>query len=146
MKIILLQDIAKIGKKHDVKELPNGYATHLARLGKVELATPGKLAQLESKKKSEKTKMQQQGKELAQAIDKIKESGVTITTKANEKGHLFEGITAVKLQEVIAENIVELPITSINLTDPIKEIGEHEIELVNEDVITKIKLTISASD
>jgi large subunit ribosomal protein L9 len=146
MKVILLRDIAKIGKKYDVKDMPNGYAAHLLRTGTVEMATPGKLAQLESKKSADKDKELKAGDELDKAINKIDKEGVRVEVKANDKGHLFEGITAVKIQEVIAESIVELPISSIVLPEPIKEVGEYELELINGDKTTKVKLTIAPQE
>ena len=146
MKVILLQDIAKLGKKFTVREMPNGHATHLIRLGKVEMATPSKLAKLENRQEANKIMQEKAGDELSQAIAKIEQEGVSILAKANDKGHLFEGVTAVKLQEAIADSIVELPINAIVLAEPIKEVGEHEVELVNGDEVTKVKLVISAQE
>ncbi|MCD5384584.1 MAG: 50S ribosomal protein L9 [Candidatus Pacebacteria bacterium] len=146
MKVILLQDIAKIGKKFDIKEMPNGYAAHLIRTSKVEMATASKLMQIESKKAVSKAYKEKVVDDLADAIAKIKKTGVNIVVKANDDGGMFEGITAVKLQEVIADSIVELPITAIILPEPIKEVGEYEVELVNKDKSTKIKLVISAEE
>jgi len=146
MKVILLQDIAKMGRKFDVKEMPNGHAAHLIRTGTVEMATPSKLANLKNKQAANKVMQERAGDELDQAIAKIEQEGVSILAKANDKGHLFEGITAVKLQEAIADSIVELPISAIVLSEPIKEVGEHEVELVNGDKSTKVKLVISAQE
>ncbi len=146
MKVILLKDIAKMGKKFDVKELPNGHAAHLIRTGAVELATPKKLSNLDCMQKANKIARESEQKGLSAAIAKIKSEGISIIAKANEDGGLFEGITAVKLQEAIADSIVELPISNIVLTEPIKELGEHEIELVDGDKVTKVKLVISAQE
>ncbi len=144
MKVILLQDIAKIGKKFDVKELPNGHATYLMRAGKVELATAKKLAKLAEMKKKHKRTEDEKQNEIDQAIAKIKDSGIRMVAKANSEGGLFEGITAVKLQEAIADSIVELPLANIILPEPIKEVGEYVVELTNGDKITKVTLVISA--
>jgi len=146
MKVILLQDIAKMGKKFDVKELANGYAAHLVRTGAVELCTDKKLAKLDGMKKANKVARKGEQDELTEAIAKIKKEGISIIVKANEDGGLFEGVTAVKLQEAIADSIVELPISAIVLSNPIKELGEHSVELANGDKVTKIKLVISAQE
>ncbi len=146
MKVILLKDIAKIGKRFDIKDLPNGYATHLMRTGVVEMATDKKVSNLNSMKKANKIAKEDKQEGLVGAIAKIKSEGISIIAKANEDGGLFEGITAVKLQEVIADSIVELPISNIDLTNPIKEVGEHTIELVDGDNVTKVKLVISPQD
>lgn len=146
MKVILLKDIAKIGKRFDIKDLPNGYATHLMRTGVVEMATDKKVSNLNSMKKANKIAKEDKQEGLVGAIAKIKSEGISIIAKANEDGGLFEGITAVKLQEVIADSIVELPISNIDLTNPIKEVGEHTIDLVDGDNVTKVKLVISPQD
>ncbi len=146
MKVILLQDIAKMGKKFDVKEMPNGHAAHLLRSGVVEMATAKRLAKLEGMQKAHAVARESEMSELETAIAKVKEEGISIVAKANEEGTLFEGITAVKLQEAIADSIVELPIANIVLPEPIKEVGEHIIELANGDTVTKVKLVISAQE
>jgi len=144
MKVILLQDIAKMGKKFDVKEMPNGHAAHLIRTGAVEMATAKKLAKIDGMKKANKVARAGEQSELEDAIAKIKDEGISIVAKANDEGTLFEGITAVKLQEAIADAIVELPIANIVLPEPIKEVGEHMIELANGDKVTKVALMIVA--
>ncbi len=144
MKVILLQDIAKMGKKFDVKEMPNGYAAHMIRTGKVEMATAKKLAKIDGMKKANTAARAGEQSELEAAIAKIKDEGISIVAKANDEGTLFEGITAVKLQEAIADSIVELPIANIVLPEPIKEVGEHMIELANGDKVTKVALVIVA--
>ena len=145
MKVILLQDIAKIGKKFDVREIPNGHATHLIKTGKVEMATAKKLAKIDCMKKAHKIANEEAQSAIDMAIAKIKDEGISIIAKANAEGGLFEGITSVKLQEVIADSIVELPIANIVLPEPIKEVGEYMIELANGDKVTKVALVISAS-
>ncbi len=143
MKVILLKDIAKIGKKFDIKEFPNGYASHLIRSGVAELATDKKVENIKKRREAGDAMQANQKSELESAISKVANEGINITAKANNKGSLFEGITTVKLQEAIADSIVELPISAIVLPEPIKEVGEHEIELRNGDKVTNVKLTIS---
>ncbi len=144
MKVILLQDISKVGKRFEVKELPNGYASHLIRLKKAELATDKKMKNIKQVLRRKELVDKQKADALNAAIEKVKASGIKVIAKANDEGTLFEGITAVKLQEVVSDTIAELPITSIKLDDPIKEVGEYEIVLTDGNSDTKVKLSVIA--
>lgn len=146
MKVILLQDIRGVGQKFDVKTMANGHAAHLLRTGALEMATKAKLAKLENKQKAHKIILDQKGDDLDGAIAKIKKEGISIMAKANDDGGLFEGVTVLKLQEAIADSIVELPINAIVLDEPIKEVGEYEVELKSGKSITKVALVIAAQE
>ena len=146
MKIILRQDIAKIGKKFDIKEVPNGYATHLIKIGKAELATPKKIAHIAKIKQAQQSTQAQKHDEMARIIAKIKDEGLTITAKANDEGTLFESVTVAKIQEAIAHSAGELPVENIILKSPIKEVGEHTVELSDGETTTNITLVVSAED
>ena len=53
MKVIFLQDVARVGKRHDIKEINDGYAMNFLFPRKLaELATPSAIAELEKRKKN----------------------------------------------------------------------------------------------
>ena len=146
MKIILLQDIPKIGKKYDIKNVSDGYALNLLiPKGLAEVATPVAL------KKAEKLKMEEAGHKKVQEdllLMNLKSiDGVTfeIKEKANEKGHLFAGVHK---EEIIAhmkaDKHIDLLPEFIVLDKPIKEVGEHTVEIKAKDKSAKLKLIISA--
>jgi len=144
MKVILLQDIAKIGRKFDVKEVPNGYATHLIKIGRAELATPKKVAHITKIKQVQQSTQEHKHDEMKQVIARLKEGGLAVNAKANDEGTLFESITAAKIKESIARIAGELPVENIMLEQPIKEVGEHIVALSDGENTTQITVVVSA--
>lgn len=93
MKIILLKDIPKLGKKYEVKNASDGYATNmLFPRGLAIPATPENLRRFET----EKAKLEGERKvhEALQAenMKALESTVLTISGKASDKGHLFASI------------------------------------------------------
>ena len=55
------------------------------------------------------------------------------TAKANEKGSLFAGITAENILKLIQESIPEMREENIVLEKPIKDLGEHKVQIAVND-------------
>ena len=146
MKIILLQDIAKVGKKYEVKNVSDGHALNfLIPKNLAEVATPTALKKVEKLKLEDATRQKIQEDLLLMNLKTIDGATIEIKEKANEKGHLFAGvhkaeiITAMKSQK----QIILLP-EFIMLDRPIKEVGEREVEIKVKDKSAKLKLIINA--
>lgn len=146
MKIILLQDVAKIGRKGEVKEVSQGYANNF--LLRQQLARPAtdKDAKAAQARKEENIIHQKVKKELLEkTFADLKGKEIKITEKANEKGHLFSQVHKDKLVKALKEQLnVDIDESNIILTDPIKEVGEKEIILEAQDLSVNIKLVIGS--
>lgn len=131
MKVILLKDVPKLGKKYDIKEVAEGHALNLLiPRGLVILATPQEIQKLNQKKAKDQTEMKIQGELLVKSLDTIRNTVVTIKGKANEKGHLFAGISKdVLIAEIFKQAHINLDAESVNLPKPIKELGEHKVKV-----------------
>jgi large subunit ribosomal protein L9 len=144
MKVIFLQDVVRVGKKYDVKEVNDGYAMNFLIPKKIALlATPKAIIELEKRKKSIEIERRTQTELLIKNLEEIQGKIVIIRAKADEKGHLFSGI---KNKEIIKEmhtqhhaNISE---ESIILEKPIKEIGEFEIPISIQNKKSSFKLKV----
>ena len=129
MKIILLKDVQKVGKKFDIKEVAEGHALNfLIPRGFATVATAQAVAKINLEKEKIHTEERIQEELLAKNLEKIKELKLTLKEKANDKGHLFAGVT----REVLAEEILKatrlnLDVEFIKLDKPIKEVGEHKV-------------------
>jgi large subunit ribosomal protein L9 len=144
MKVILLQDVKKIGKKNDVKEVNQGYATNfLLPRGLVKTATDNDVKALEVKLQKDSDSAQVQAELLEETFKKIHESKVTVSGKANEKGHFF---SAIRNDEIIkaVENQLNIRIEEswFNLKDQIKEVGERDLEIKHDGNRAVIKLVV----
>lgn len=144
MKIILLKDIPKVGKKYDIKDVAEGYATNmLLPKGLVMIATGPVMAKVQAEKERAQTEKKIQGDLLIKSLETIKGMKITMTGKANEKGHLFAGITKdMVLDAVKKETRLNLDPESITLEKPIKEMGDHSITVSAGGKKVEFTLTI----
>ena len=129
MRIILLQDIPKVGKKYDIKNVADGYALNmLIPRGLAEVATARAEQQLLTYKAKATIEKKIQGELLVKSLEQIKEIKLNLKEKANDKGHLFAGVTKEMLVTEIFKNArLNLPPESIKLPKPLKTIGEHKV-------------------
>lgn len=146
MKVIFLKDVAGVAQKFAVKEVAGGYAQHLIRTGCAEPATGDKLAKIENLKKAHALASKEKHANLEKAITEIAKEGVSIMAKANDKGHLFEGITAEKIREAIVDSIVEIPEGVIMLDEPIKEVGEYKVTIAHGAHKHAFTLVVAAAE
>ncbi len=124
MKVIILKDSPKIGRKDEVKDIPDGYVQNfLIPKGIVERATPTALKLLEERKSRIKVEKEINEKLLKENMEALKGITLEISEKANEKGHLFQGITKERLQnDLESKNKVRVDADMIQLDHPIKKI------------------------
>jgi large subunit ribosomal protein L9 len=134
MKVILLRDVAKIGRRFDVREVPDGHALNFLIPRKLaEPATKEALRRLEVETKKKTIMSDRHDTSFKDALKKLSESTLTLALAANEQGHLFKGVKAADILKCIIENGVHIEENEIVLPQPIKEVGEHEITLRSGD-------------
>lgn len=145
MKIILLRDIAKLGKRGEVQEVADGYALNvLIKKGDALRATPEELSKWKAKEASLLHKKEIASSAFSALVDTLRKSPVIITgKKSDSKGQLFASIK----EADIADAIFTLTKTSLDpkqiiIASPIKAIGEHTVELKQGTQKEKIVLLI----
>ena len=90
MKIILLKDVAKLGRKHDIKEISDGHALNmLIPRGLAIAATPAAIKRVELEKAKMAGEMKVQHELLEQNIKAIEKTTLTISGKANYSSGLW---------------------------------------------------------
>lgn len=131
MKIVLLKDVKGVGKKHDVKAVADGFALNsLIPQGLAEVATAKALARVEMIKKDEEAQKKIKEDLIAKNLKSIHDAVVTVSVDANEKGHLFAGLHAAEIAPLVKEQTrIDVLPEFIVLDKPIKEVGEHKIDI-----------------
>lgn len=144
MKIILLKDVKKIGKKYEVKEVADGYALNSLIPNDIAVpATHSYLKLIEAKKKQSALMKEDFKKAFEYAISKLPGGKLHISGKVNEKGHLFAGIHEDQIiAEFKKETGVILCSEHFEMEKPLKEIGEHTIDLKIEGDKYKLNIVI----
>lgn len=131
MKVILIKDVAKVGRAYEVKDLSDGYARNFIISRGLGLpATEAVLARLEKERAQQKIKTEAQITQIKKMLQVIKNSKVKILAKANEEGHLFAGIHETEIVEALKKQAhIDLPAQAIILEQPIKTLGEFVIKI-----------------
>ena len=146
MKIILLKDIPKVGRRYDIKNVSDGYALNLLiPRGLAQVATPQAEKSIEAMKAKDLVERKVQGELLLKNLEVIKTLTLNIREKANEKGHLFAGITKERLvEEIIKSARLNIDAESIKLEKPIKEVGEYKVAVEVMGKSAEFKVIIEA--
>lgn len=144
MKVIFLQDVPRVGKRHDIKEVNDGYAVNFLLPRKLaETATPKAVSELEKRKKSIEIEREVQESLLLKNLEEVKGKTITIKGKANEQGHLFSAIHTKEIAEAMKEqNHADIGEEFIVLEKPLKEIGEHEVPILIKGKKSSFKLIV----
>ncbi len=129
MKVVLTQDVAKIGRRFEIVNVPDGYALNKLIPQKQALpATAINVKRVETMKKRHAEDAAGESKAVVDAIEKLKDKIVAVKVEANAEGKMFQALkVAVIIAAVAAETEVTLKPTWIDLPTPIKTTGEHTV-------------------
>jgi large subunit ribosomal protein L9 len=145
MRIILQEDIEKLGARGQVIEVAEGYARNFLLPRKLALpATEGNLKRLEGIRAS-LAKRQATERESAQLLA-TQLAGVTLTLarKAGENDQLFGSVTAADLADALAAQGYTVDKRKIQLDDPIKLLGEYTVPVkLLTDVSATVKVVVN---
>jgi len=144
MKVILLQDVKKVGKKGDVIEASDGYARNFLFPRKLaQEANDSNMHILNNKKENERKQKLAELEAAQKLAGDLKGKEITIKAKAGESGKLFGAITSKDVAELIkAQYKIEIDKKKI-VMDTIKLAGGYEIEVkLYPEVSTKMKVII----
>lgn len=145
MKVILLENIDKIGKKLEVKEVKDGYARNfLLPKGLVKIADEQALKWLENQKEIIEKKAEENLKESQGTATSIDGMEVMISVKVGDEGQLFEHITASKIADKLKEMGFNVRKEQIDLEEPIGEMGEFPVKVKFEhNLESEVQVIIS---
>ena len=144
MRVILLQDVEKVGKKHEIKEVKPGFARNfLIAKGLAKPASKEALKWLELQKEIETKKAEEELKKVQQTASSVDGQEVIIQVKTGDGDQLFESITAQKISEKLKEIGFDIKKNRIDLPQPIKELGEFPIKVkLEHNLESEIKVII----
>ncbi|BFH65987.1 MULTISPECIES: 50S ribosomal protein L9 [Paenibacillus] len=145
MKVIFLKDVKGQGKKGQVKEVSEGYATNfLLPRGLVRPATDGNMKTLENQNAAEQRRKEQEKEEAQQLGKKLEEMTVQLKAKAGEGGRLFGAITSKQIAEALAEHNVKIDKRKIELEEPIRHLGVTQITVkLHPEVKATLKVQVT---
>ncbi len=144
MKVILVRDVAKIGRRNQIVEVPDGYAQNKLIPQKLALpATPQNLKRVEALHAGVAASKDAREVAFLAAVEKLKQLELSLTADANEQGHLFK---AIHEKDIVAAAVVagvSLDVSVVKISDTIKSLGVHTIHLVHGTHTIPYSVTIT---
>ncbi|MCL5781077.1 MAG: 50S ribosomal protein L9 [Firmicutes bacterium] len=131
MQVVLLQDVAKLGKKGDIVNVTEGYARNF--LFPRNLASPaseGKLKEIHTQRQTQAAKKQKEEEQARQMAAKINNLTVVLKAKVGDAGRLFGAISSKDIADGLkAQHGYDIDKKKIVLKEPIKTLGTHRITI-----------------
>lgn len=148
MKVIMLKDVGGVGQRGTVKEVNDGYGMNfLIARGLAVQASPEKIAEVQRKDAAEAEALAAREEKVAQVVRAAEGKTVTMSAKANEKGHLFKGIHKDEIAKAFSDALGG-PITPDmlhSIDNVIRESGEHSVKLKGGGAESSVTLDIKAT-
>jgi len=137
MKVLLCEDVEKVGWLGDVVEVSVGYArNYLLPQGIGKVATEASIRAIAEEKAKRAEQRIQKGKRLEDAAKSVEGAEAVVAAKANEQGHLFGSVTERQIATNLREQGFEVADEIVQLPEHIKQVGTHAVTLKFADDVT----------
>ena len=145
MKVVLLQDVPRLGKRGEVKEVADGYGRNFLLPRKLALlANPSALKGIEAQLQKEAQRRKLFAAELAQLAQQLEGFSLPFKAKVITEGRLYGSIREVQIaQELSQLTGFEIEKGSIELGEPIQQLGSYEVTVkLAKDLTPKIRVIV----
>jgi len=140
MKVVLLKDVRDIGRAHTTVDVSDGHALNFLIPRKLAVpATSSALKQAAVRVQAVVDRKELDVKLVEERLAALAEETVTIAKKANEQGHLYDGVDAKEIAEA-----AKLPEEVIRIEKPFKELGTFEVPVSYGDAFGKFSIAVVA--
>jgi len=148
MDVILTENVKNLGTIGEVVKVKPGYGrNYLVPQGLAVEASEAKLKEVEHHKRQLNRKAEKLSQEAADVKARIEAVECTFVHKASEEGKLFGSVTSMEIAESLAAQGIEIDRRKILLEQPIKELGEHSIDIkLNAGVNAIVKINVISED
>ena len=144
MKLILSQDVDKLGARGEIVEVKAGYArnfllpqniAHVATADNIEMVNR-RIAKLQEVERVEK-------ENAAALSQRIAAMTLSITAKSGQDDKLFGSVTAHEIVDLIKGKGIELDKSAVHLSESIRKLGEHVVEVkLGYGEVAKLKISV----
>jgi large subunit ribosomal protein L9 len=144
MKIILREDVEKLGKAGEVVKVKDGYGrNYLIPRQLAVLANVRNMKALDHDRRTIETRAKKTRKTAETTAATLSSISLTLPAKAGEEGKLFGAITSRDIAEALGKAGVTVDRKAIQLADPIKQVGDYKVKIrVAADVFPEISVSV----
>lgn len=148
MKLILLSDVKALGKKGDLVDVAEGYASNFLLPRKLAMeANKGVLTMLTEQKKAAQKREAQQLAETQEIAKLLESKPVAVKAKAGGNGRLFGTVTNADIAEAITQTFsVSVDKHKIEVKNAIKALGSYPVEIrLGKNIVAKTTVSVVAA-
>jgi large subunit ribosomal protein L9 len=144
LKVILLDDVAKVGRRGEVRDVSDGFARNYLLPKRLALtATPGNLKGLQHIRTQQEAKAERVKVEAEALRARIEALVLEARRQASEEGKLFGSVTAQDVVEFLESQGVKVERRRVQLEEPIKALGEASVGVrLHPEVTAQLKVNV----
>ena len=148
MKVIFTKDVAGVARRHDVKDVSDGYARNFLFLkGFAKVATEGALKTREKEMAEQSKKGALQLDQARALAERLKTLTLHFKMKVGAKGRSFGSVGASHIQDELHKKGISIEKEAIELDEPIKTLGEKMVVVrLNSEISEGIKIIVEAEE
>jgi len=145
MKIILLDDVPKLGRRGEVRDVADGYARNYLLPQKLALgATEANLKNLQGIKARQDSRVAGLKAEAEAQAQRIESLHFAQTRQASDEDRLFGSVGRADIAAFLADNGVDIERRRIALDEPIKTLGEFTVPIrLHAEITAQLKVSVT---
>jgi large subunit ribosomal protein L9 len=145
MEVILLQDVAKVGKQNEKVKVRAGFGRNfLLPKGLAVNATESAVKEMNERIKQDDKREERIMSQLQEIVDTLKSNVFRVATKAGVSGKIFGSVTNVQIAEAIMkQKNIKIDRRKISLLEDVKNLGAYTADVnLHKDVQVKINFEV----
>ena len=148
MKVILKEDVQNLGQQGDVVEVKPGYARNYLMPQKLAtLFTKQQKKSIEEAQIVEKRKLERKKDQLESVLKQVEDLNLSLKMLSEEDDKLFGSVTKLDIVKLLEENGITIDKKYIDLSSPIKTLGEHKVNIVfTKEMSASFTLVVEKED
>ncbi|MCB0633885.1 MAG: 50S ribosomal protein L9 [Saprospiraceae bacterium] len=147
MEIILLQDVDKVGEKHEVVKVKDGYGrNYLIPQGLALIANKTNRNRLDEMKRQEEAREMKKYDDYKAIADALVDKVIKIGAKAGTSGKIFGSVTSIQISNALKEQFdLDVDRRKVHLPEEVKELGTYTLVLnLHTQVKPEVKFEVVA--
>lgn len=145
MKVILLRDVAKIGRRYEIVNVPDGFALNkLIPQGDAEPATPINVKRVTNMRQKDSLNKEKVIITLKNIVMNLGDIPLEVPMQANGQGHLFQSVHSEDIISAASKRGLIIPNDVVVFESPIKSTGSHKVMLKNQGETFTVEIIVTA--
>jgi len=148
MKVILKQDVEKLGRRGDVVNVAPGFGRNYLIPRKMALAvTPTNIKMIEIERQSLKKKVEAERQTFQSLVQKLNQVSLTFTRRAGEKDVIFGSVSSGDVKDALGGLGYDIDKKKILLDEPIKRLGNFSVPIkISSDDRAEVKVIVAREE